>query len=250
MSSPKPIPDVIVGHHPDHGIVATTPTPFAAGRWMLDRLGFRPLADSPDLFALDDQEPDGSDRATRAVALLRTAGYRVDADIALDPEHAPPSPQREPTAPCRVGPDIAFAEQPRLGLVAATTEGVPEAHTLLDAHGWQHHPRLDIYTLPAGTDRPQALTTLAATTAAAQRAGLQAAVQPRLASAVADHRLNQAATARGPANAPSAISASARDQATRPSRSAAAQDQSRFARASAPAPPSAAGPLATPARTR
>jgi hypothetical protein len=193
MPSARPLPDVIVGHHPDHGIVATTPTPFAAGRWILDRLGFRPLADNPDLFALDDQERDGPDRAARAVALLRTAGYRVDADIALDPEHAPPSPQREPAAPHRIGPDIAFAEHPRLGLIAATTEGVPEAHTLLDAHGWQHHPRLDIYTLPPGTDRPQALATLAATTTAAQHAGLQAAVQLRLASAVVGHRLNQAA---------------------------------------------------------
>jgi hypothetical protein len=237
MPSARPLPDVIVGHHPDHGIVATTPTPFAAGRWMLDRLGFHPLAANPDLLALDDPQRDGPDRATRAVALLRTAGYRVDADLALDPELAPPSPQRAPAAPRRVGPDIAFAEHPRLGLVAATTEGVPEAHTLLDAHGWQHHPRLDIYTLPSGTDRPQALTTLAATTAATQEAGLQAAVQPRLADAVAGQRLDHGATARSPANVPSAADTLARDRASASSPLATAQDQGRFALAAAAAPP-------------
>jgi hypothetical protein len=236
MPTPKPIPDVIVGHHPDYGIVATTPTPFAAGRWMLDRLGFRPLADNPDLFILDDQERDGPDRATRAVALLRTAGYRVDADIALDPDLTPPSPQHAPAPPRRIGPDIAFAEHPRLGLVAATTEGVPEAHPLLDAHGWQRHPRLDIFTLPPDTDRAQALTTLAATTASAQKAGLQVAVQPRLASAVTRHRADQAAPAH--------------DATSAPAQSAGSQDQSRFTQAPTTAPPSAAGPLAATARTR
>jgi hypothetical protein len=236
MPSAQPLPDVIVGHHPDHGIVATTPTPFAAGRWMLDRLGFRPLANNPDLFALDDQERDGPDRATRTIALLRTAGYRVAADIALDPDLVPKSPQRAPAPPRRIGPDIAFAEHPRLGLVAATTEGVPEAHTQLDAHGWQHHPRLDIYTLPPGTDRAQALATLAATTAAAQRAGLQAAVQPRLASALTRHPDDQAAPAH--------------DAASAPAQSAGSQGQSRFTQAPTTAPPSATGSLATRARTR
>jgi hypothetical protein len=244
MPSAHPLPDVIVGHHPDHGIVATTPTPFAAGRWMLDRLGFRPLDDNPDLFALDDQERDGPDRATRAIALLRTAGYRVDADIALDPALAPPSPQHEPAPPRRIGPDIAFAEHPRLGLVAATTEGVPEAHSLLDAHGWQHHPSLDIYTLTPGTDRAQALAALAATTAAAQTTGLQAAIQPRLAVAVTDRRLDHAATAPSPANVPSATGTPARDRASASSPLAAAQDQGRFA------PPSAATPPVPPVQLR
>jgi hypothetical protein len=241
MPSAQPLPDVIVGHHPDHGIVATTPTPFAAGRWMLDRLGFRPLADNPDLFALDDQERDGPDRATRTIALLRTAGYRVAVDIALDPDLVPKSPQRAPAPPRRIGPDIAFAEHPRLGLVAATTEGVPEAHTLLDAHGWQHHPRLDIYTLPTGTDRTQALTALAITTAAAQSVGLHAAVQLHLADAVTHHWLNHAAALGGPPHAPSTTDVRARNAASTSPR-AQLQGEGLFAPASAAAPPQAARP--------
>ncbi|MEY9846382.1 hypothetical protein ABH940_003469 [Streptacidiphilus sp. BW17] len=186
-----PLPDIAIGHHPDYGIVAANPKQLAASTWTLKRLDFRPVPDQPTLYALADQQNDGPSRTARAIALLRTAGYHVDVDPALASESdLDPEP--------RVEPDVAFAEHPRLGIVAATADtarAVERGAAVLEAHGWRFNHALDIYTLPTSTGRSEALGKVATATLQLHRADLQVAVQPSLAQEVTTHRAVPAATA-------------------------------------------------------
>ncbi|MFF8501485.1 hypothetical protein ACF07L_12675 [Streptomyces anulatus] len=149
---------------------------------MLARFDFHPVPDQPTLYALADQQRDGPGRASRAVALLREAGYQVDVDAAYDPSlasRAYPARERTPHA----DPDVAFAEHPQLGIVAATRDGSSAlgSRLILEEHGWRLDPNLDIYTVPVAAARAESLQKVASTTVAMQRSGLQVAVQPRLA---------------------------------------------------------------------
>ncbi|WP_217554046.1 hypothetical protein [Streptomyces sp. GbtcB6] len=180
------LPDITVGHHPAHGIVATNPKQLAAGTWVLRGFDFHPVPGHPALYALADQQRDGQGRATRAVALLRKAGYQVDADAAFDPSLASgATPAR--ARPPRVEPDVAFAEHPQLGIVAATSDhsSALDGRLVLEGHGWRHNPSLDIYTLPITIDRNEALGKVAHATLSMRRSDLQVAVQPLLAQDVA-----------------------------------------------------------------
>ncbi|WP_371602240.1 hypothetical protein OG345_04915 [Streptomyces sp. NBC_01220] len=177
------LPDIAVGRHPDYGIVATSPKHLAAGAWMLKALDFHPVPDQPTLYALANQLQDGQGRATRAVALLRRAGYEVDVDASLDPSLASgTTPARD--QPPRVGPDVAFANLPQLGIVAATGPQSSElaGRLILEEHGWRQDPRLGIYTLPTSVDHGEALEKVARATVTMHRSDLQVAVQPRLAA--------------------------------------------------------------------
>ncbi|WP_405589867.1 hypothetical protein [Streptomyces sp. NBC_01190] len=187
-SQANPLPDVVVGRHPDFGIVATNPSDLAANAWMLRGFDFHPVPGHPDLYALADQQHDGRDRATRAVDLLRRANYRVETDAEFDT--FPTDPGTVPTAAVlvRSEPEVAFAEHPRLGIVAATTDNDVLGGQLLEDHGWRHNPSLDIYTLPVTTGRDQALGKVAQATVTMHRAGLQVAVQPALARDTAARR--------------------------------------------------------------
>ncbi|MFC8010385.1 hypothetical protein [Streptomyces cinereoruber] len=192
------LPDVAVGRHPDHGIVAANPKNLAASTWMLERLDFGPVPGEPTLYALTDQQRDEQDRATRAVGLLRDAGFRVDADAVFDPSFAPgprPVPGRVPLGE----PDVALAEHPRLGIIAAIDDRASgiTGLALLD-HGWRHDPRLDIYTLPATTGRDEALGKVADATLALHRSGVQVAVHPHLAQDVVTR--NHPATGQAPSH--------------------------------------------------
>ncbi|MER8036088.1 hypothetical protein [Streptomyces hydrogenans] len=186
-SAEELLADVTVGRHPDYGIVAANPKNLPAGTWMLERLDLRPVPGEPTLYALTDQQRDGQGRATRAVELLRNADFRVDADAVFEPSFAPgagPALSRVPLGE----PEVAFAEHPRLGIVAALddrTSGLTEL-ALLD-HGWRHDPHLDIYTLPS-TSRSAALGKVADATLALHRSGVLVAVAPRLAQDVANRR--------------------------------------------------------------
>ncbi|MFJ2649475.1 hypothetical protein ACIO1C_22460 [Streptomyces sp. NPDC087420] len=180
-TSENPLPDVAVGHHPDFGIVATNPKDRAASAWMLRNLDFHPVPGHPSLYALAKQERDGQERALRAVARLREATYHVDADIAFDPSLVDSREQPAHRMPEPVAPDVAFAVDPQLGMIAAATDGVPLAQQLLAEHGWRPHPQLDIHTLPPATDRNEGLNTVARATVAMNRAGLRVAAQPALA---------------------------------------------------------------------
>lgn len=178
------LPDLAFGHHPVYGIVAANPKNLAASSWMLKGFDFHPVPDQPTLFALADQTRDGQGRTGRAVELLRKAGYQVDVDAALDPALAidrAPARDRRPLGE----PDVAFADHPQLGIVAALDDRVSRLSGLaLAEHGWRHNPSLDIYTLPATADRLEALGKVADATLAMHRSGLQVAVQPRLAREV------------------------------------------------------------------
>jgi hypothetical protein len=190
------LPDIAVGRHPDYGIVAANPKQLAASTWMLKGFDFHPVPDQPTLYALADQQRDGQGRATRAIAVLRKAGYQVDVDAAFDPSLVSgASPARD--RPPRTAPDVAFAEHPQLGIVAATSDhssalGGP---LILEEHGWRLNPNLDVYTLPIATDRSGALEKVASATVALHRSDLQVAVQPRLAQDITAHRPPASATA-------------------------------------------------------
>ncbi|MFE2559705.1 hypothetical protein ACFXGT_27485 [Streptomyces sp. NPDC059352] len=207
-SAEELLADVTVGRHPDYGIVAANPKNLAAGTWMLERLDFRPVLGEPILYALTDQQRDGQGRATRAVALLRNAGFRVDTDAVFNPSFLPgagPVPSRAPHAE----PDVAFAEHPRLGIVAAIDSRASGLTGLaLVEHGWRHDPRLDIYTLPAATSRDAALGKVADATLALHRSGVQVAVQPRLAQDVAARDCTQGAGTRSSPISAAALAAS------------------------------------------
>ncbi|WP_198358151.1 hypothetical protein [Streptomyces fildesensis] len=181
------LPDIAIGHHPDFGIVASNPKHLAASAWMLNGFDFRPVPNEPALYALADQQRDGQGRATRAVAILRKAGYQVEADAAYDPElSADAHPVRDRSQ--RAEPHVAFAEHPQLGIVAATADNAFRGGQLLETHGWQHDQRLDIYTLPRETDRGAALGAVARATVSMNRADLRVAVHTRLAQDIAAHR--------------------------------------------------------------
>ncbi|MFG3199876.1 hypothetical protein ACGFYT_27525 [Streptomyces sp. NPDC048208] len=179
------LPDLAFGHHPDHGIVAANPKNLAAGTWMLERLDFHLIPDDPTLYALAHQERDGPGRTARAVELLRNSGYRVDVDAALDPSLAlEPTTIRE-RLPLEQ-PDVAFAEHPQLGIVAAINNRVSGLTELaLVGHGWRRDPSLDIYTLHDTGVRHEALGKVADATVALHRFCAQVAVQPRLAQDMA-----------------------------------------------------------------
>ncbi|MEU9484545.1 hypothetical protein AB0D83_12930 [Streptomyces decoyicus] len=189
------LPDVAFGRHPDHGIVAANPKHLAASAWMLKGFDFHPVPDHPTLYALADQQRDGQGRVSRAVAMLRKAGYHVDVDSAFDPSLAPEAaPARD--RPSLIEPDVAFAEHPQLGIVAATDDRSRAlGGRLLGEHGWRHDPALDIYTLPITIDRSDALEKVANATVSMHRSGLQVAAQPALAQDAATRRRPTPATA-------------------------------------------------------
>ncbi|MCG7523035.1 hypothetical protein MHW47_01020 [Streptomyces sp. OfavH-34-F] len=181
------LPDIAVGHHPLHGIVAANPTQGPDIEQALQHHGFHHVPGQPTLFALADQQRDGHGRTLRAISALRAAGYLIDVDAGFDP------------TPADTGPDIAFVEHDGLGIIAAT--GPPfserESRRLLEEHGWSLDSRLGVYSLPAATERSEALARVAAATVAVSRSGLQAAVEPGLARDVtARHRsLHEPSTA-------------------------------------------------------
>ncbi|MYQ47582.1 hypothetical protein GTW40_21450 [Streptomyces sp. SID4985] len=171
MPTPLPdqLPDVVVGRHPDYGIVATNPKQLPASTWMLNRLDFHPVPGHDSLYALSDQHRDGQGRAAQAVALLRRSGYQVDVDVALDPS-LDSEPDRFRRLRAEGDPDVAFAEHPHLGVVAATDDQAPAIGSrILEEHCWRLNPILDVYTLPVTTDRSEALAKVALATAAMQQ---------------------------------------------------------------------------------
>ncbi|MFD8916024.1 hypothetical protein [Streptomyces sp. NPDC059575] len=185
---PDQLPDVVVGRHPDYGIVAANPKQLPTSTWMLTRLDFHPVPGHDSLYALSDQHRDGQGRAVPAVALLRRSGYQVDVDAALDPSLGP-GPDRFRRLRAGGDPDVAFAEHPHLGVVAATDDHAPAIGSrILEEHGWRLNPILDVYTLPVTTDRSEALAKVATATAAMHRSDVLVAVQPRLAQNVLARR--------------------------------------------------------------
>ncbi|MFJ5879848.1 hypothetical protein [Kitasatospora cineracea] len=196
MPNTAPQPEVVLGHHPDHGVAAALPTRSAAAAWMLERLEFQRIADHPHLYALTEQHRDAPDRLRWAIKVLNGAGYTVHSDLSLDPGPEPraelPRQTTAPVQPPEREPDVVFAESPSLGVVGAVGDGpAQEAHAVMSNCGWWRHPGLDIYFPPADPcpgEREEALRAVAATARELRRAGYQPAVQNRISAEVAAHR--------------------------------------------------------------
>ncbi|MFB7620050.1 hypothetical protein [Kitasatospora sp. NPDC056181] len=191
--APRVLPDVAVGRHPDHGIVAALPTRSAAAQWMLERLDFQRVPGHPDLYALTNQHHEATERAAWAVKLLTGAGYCVEADMSLTPDgstgevraQARPGADPQPDP----GPDVAFAEHPQLGIVAAVGGNQPLSPAVfLEVDGWRWNRDLDIFLPPPVTNRAEALDAVARSTLELRRGSYQVAMQPQLAEAVAANR--------------------------------------------------------------
>ncbi|MGM0358461.1 hypothetical protein ACNFRX_00425 [Streptomyces griseoaurantiacus] len=174
----SPEPHVVIGRHPDHGIVATNPTQHHVVDWYFARCNFSRVPGHPFLYAFDGPPGTETTRTQAMVGLMRRAGFTVETDLTM-----PPS---EPAQGAGITPDVAFAEHPQLGLVAATAsthEEPDRGDGILRAHGWLHQTALDIYTLPAQLDSPTTLATLANTVQALHSEGRVVAVQPELVTA-------------------------------------------------------------------
>jgi hypothetical protein len=174
----SPEPHVVIGRHPDHGIVATNPTQHHVVDWYFERCNFSRLPGHPFLYTFDGPPGTETTRTEAMVGLMRRAGFTVETDLTMPPN--------EPARGAGLTPDVAFAEHPQLGLVAATSSTDEEpnrADDTLLTHGWLHQPALDIYTLPPQQDRPTTLATLRGTVRALHDEGRIVAVQPELATA-------------------------------------------------------------------
>ncbi|MDT3395337.1 hypothetical protein RKE29_01510 [Streptomyces sp. B1866] len=92
-------PHIVIGRHPDLGIVAANRHRTAVIDHVLRRAGFQP-APGRDLYALTEPDRDGARRTGHAVRTLRSVGYRVAADLAFEPD-TPPLARQEPRAPAQ-----------------------------------------------------------------------------------------------------------------------------------------------------
>ncbi|MFB7470572.1 hypothetical protein [Kitasatospora sp. NPDC056184] len=165
---------------------------------MLERLEFERVPGHPSLYALTDQHRQASDRATWAIRLLNSAGYRVDTDVSLAPENAgreerkqarPATAEPERAPAPGTGPDVAFAEHPTLGIVAAVGNHYPfNPGIFLATDGWLHHRDLDVYLPPPAATRAESLDAVARTVVGLRHGNFQVAVEPRLAQDIAARR--------------------------------------------------------------
>ncbi|MEY9961778.1 hypothetical protein [Streptacidiphilus sp. MAP5-52] len=101
-------------------------------------------------------------------------------DQVLDQHALPPRSPAEP--------DVAIADHPFHGVLAATSDPDRGALAILATHSWQPVPRFDVYRQRPGTGRTEALQRVAATVTALQRAGFTVAVAPALAREAAARR--------------------------------------------------------------
>jgi hypothetical protein len=171
-------PEVVIGHHPEHGTVASSLLHAPTVHYLLALAGFRRIADHPFLYTLTEPGRDGQDRAAQAVASLRAAGYRVGADIAAEPDLSSTGRQF-PEVDLRLPePDVIVGLHPQLGIVAAVADGQQPGACVLRAHGFHHDPAWDLHILPGSP--VQGLDVVARATAALRQARVTFAVHPRL----------------------------------------------------------------------
>ncbi|WP_051816772.1 hypothetical protein [Kitasatospora sp. NRRL B-11411] len=195
MPTSSPQPEVVLGHHPDHGVVAALPTRSAAAAWMLERLEFQRVADHPHLYALTEQHRDTPNRLRWAIKVLDGAGYAVHSNLSLDTGPEPPAelPQQVAAPAPEREPDVVFAESPSLGVIGAVGDGpAQEAHAVMSSCGWWRHANAGFYlppfppTDPHLGERDNALRAVAVTARELRRAGYQVGVQSRISAEVAD----------------------------------------------------------------
>ncbi|WP_326692349.1 MULTISPECIES: hypothetical protein [unclassified Streptomyces] len=112
-------PHIIIGHHPDAGVVAVPSHDRHVTDHLLRRVGFEPLPDSR-LYALTEPGRDPVRRTQLAVQSLRAARQNVHADAAYDlhPGEPPPQSGGPPKEPPLA---VAFAQQRRAQAATAVS---------------------------------------------------------------------------------------------------------------------------------
>ncbi|MFF8990874.1 hypothetical protein ACF09H_13185 [Streptomyces sp. NPDC014983] len=85
-------PHIVIGHHPDLGIVASNRHNTAVIDHVLRRVGFEPVPGRRQLYALAEPERDGIRRTRQAVQSLRIVRYQVAVDAHFEPDPQPPRP--------------------------------------------------------------------------------------------------------------------------------------------------------------
>ncbi|MGX1759916.1 hypothetical protein ACWIG5_23915 [Streptomyces lydicus] len=83
---------VVMGRHPTYGYVAMNMQGLFMTDHLLQSVQFQPVPGTL-FYALTDPSRDGDRRAAQAIASLRVAGYRVEADLSLDPQPPPRDPR-------------------------------------------------------------------------------------------------------------------------------------------------------------
>ncbi|MFD1660211.1 hypothetical protein ACFSL4_18905 [Streptomyces caeni] len=93
-------PHIVIGRHPDLGIVAANRHNTPVIDHVLRRVGFEPVPGRRQLYALAEPDRDGIRRARQAVQSLRIVRYQVAVDADLEPDSLAPRPlhnrHREP----------------------------------------------------------------------------------------------------------------------------------------------------------
>ena len=85
----SPSIDVTIGRHPRLGIVARNLSDSDQARHAFAEAGFVRTDPRTDLYALDEPEFEGKQRATTALRTLRSQGLRVAADLVFEPLGGP-----------------------------------------------------------------------------------------------------------------------------------------------------------------
>ncbi|MFI7337127.1 hypothetical protein ACIBUY_04205 [Streptomyces sp. NPDC050085] len=90
-------PQTYIGYHPEHGFIArpSEELPPHLADWLLTRVMFERVPDTP-LYRLAAPSNDGVRRTRQAVKDLRALGFRVQADLRLDPSLSPDGRQLTP----------------------------------------------------------------------------------------------------------------------------------------------------------
>ncbi|MFE2426864.1 hypothetical protein ACFXJ5_08935 [Streptomyces sp. NPDC059373] len=100
-------PHIVIGRHPELGIVAANRHNTPVIDHVLRRVGFHPIPGRRQLYALAEPERDGIRRARQAVQSLRIVRYQVAADAVFEPDTtlasdpAPARPLSQGAAPDR-----------------------------------------------------------------------------------------------------------------------------------------------------
>ncbi|NYI03438.1 hypothetical protein [Allostreptomyces psammosilenae] len=181
-----PAPHIVIGHHPQHGVIATNPLGLPSVAHVLGRLGFQPHADEPFHTLTGDTSPE---RVRQAVILLQRSGYTVVADIRYQAEPTPPArppapaPTPQPAQPQAGLPltvDVVFAREATLGVVASVALTRTHAHNVMRQTGFRHEPTLGLYYLPAGTSPEAARVAVTTAVTRLQAARLRVVADPRV----------------------------------------------------------------------
>jgi hypothetical protein len=107
-------PHIVIGRHPDLGIVAANRHNTPVIDHVLRRVGFHPIPGRRQLYALAEPDRDGIRRARQAVQSLRIVRYQVAADAAFEPDTtiaadpAPPRPLSQDTTPHRADVQVGL----------------------------------------------------------------------------------------------------------------------------------------------